>query len=44
MVFYGYTRIDPNLDIYIMRPDGSGLTRFTEDPGIDFEPDWQPVP
>jgi TolB protein len=44
VVFYGYTRVDPNLDIYIMRPDGSGLTRFTEDPGIDFEPDWQPVP
>ena len=44
VVFYGYTRIDPNPDIYIMRPDGSDLRRFTEDPGIDLEPDWQPVP
>jgi Tol biopolymer transport system component len=31
-----------NLDIYIMRPDGSGLTNLTNDPAHDVDPYWSP--
>src|SRR4051794_16766364 len=26
-----------------MNPDGTGLTRLTDDPGNDRTPDWQPI-
>ncbi len=31
-----------NLDIYSMRPDGSGLTNLTNDPAHDVDPYWSP--
>jgi TolB protein len=31
-----------NLDIYTMRPDGSGLTNLTKDPAHDVDPYWSP--
>lgn len=31
-----------NLDIYTMRPDGSGLTNLTKDPARDVDPYWSP--
>jgi Tol biopolymer transport system component len=31
-----------NDDIYVMNADGSGLTRLTEDPGADWDPNWSP--
>jgi hypothetical protein len=29
-------------DVYLMRPDGTGLTRLTEHPARDAEPSWSP--
>lgn len=31
-----------NLDIYTMRPDGSGLTNLTRNPAHDVDPYWSP--
>jgi Tol biopolymer transport system component len=31
-----------NYDIYDMRPDGSDVTRVTDDPAIDVDPSWSP--
>lgn len=31
-----------NLDIYTMRPDGSGLTNLTKNPAHDVDPYWSP--
>ncbi len=33
---------DGNSHIYLMNPDGSGLTRLTDDPGSDLFPAWSP--
>ena len=33
-----------NIDIWVMRADGSGATRLTSDREPDLSPDWQPVP
>src|SRR5438552_15997250 len=33
---------DDNVDIYVMAPDGSGLTRLTNDPASDAFPYWSP--
>lgn len=33
---------DPDTDIYLMRPDGSGVRRITTDPGNDNDPSWTP--
>ena len=33
---------DGNWDIYVMNADGSGVTRLTEHPEIDWGPDWSP--
>ncbi|MGD2206890.1 MAG: protein kinase [Anaerolineae bacterium] len=33
---------DGNLEIYVMRADGSGLTRLTTHPAVDGGPDWSP--
>ncbi|MCB0254041.1 MAG: PD40 domain-containing protein [Anaerolineae bacterium] len=31
-----------NSDVYVMNPDGTGLTRLTDDPGWDGTPAWSP--
>lgn len=31
-----------NLEIHTVRPDGSGLTRITRNPGADVSPSWSP--
>jgi len=33
---------DGNAEIYSMRPDGSGLTRLTNHPAEDVQPNWSP--
>ena len=33
---------DGNQEIYVMQPDGSGLTRITDNPALDTEPAWSP--
>ena len=32
----------PDLDLYVMRPDGSDLRRITRDGGNDVDPSWTP--
>lgn len=32
-----------NRDIYFMTVAGSGRTRLTTDPGVDFDPAWRPI-
>jgi Tol biopolymer transport system component len=32
---------DGNYEIYTMNADGSGQTRVTNNPAIDFSPDWK---
>ena len=36
------TRRDGNYEIYAVNVDGSGLTRLTEHPRVDADPDWSP--
>jgi Tol biopolymer transport system component len=33
---------DGNIDIYVMRPDGTEQTRITNDPAGESDPDWSP--
>ncbi len=33
-----------NRDIYIMLPDGSDRFQLTDDPAVDDDPDWSPLP
>ena len=33
---------DGNKDIYLIRADGGGLRKLTEDPGLEFSPAWVP--
>jgi TolB protein len=33
---------DGNLELYLVQPDGRGLTRLTDDPALDTDPDWSP--
>ena len=33
---------DGNFEIYVMNPDGGGLTRLTEDAAEDTQPTWSP--
>ncbi len=33
---------DGNWEIYLIQPDGSGLTRLTEDSKVDADPAWSP--
>ena len=35
---------DGNNEIYVMDADGSGLTRLTDDPAVDKDPVWSPLP
>ncbi len=32
----------PDLDVYVMRPDGTEVRRITTDPGNDHDPSWMP--
>jgi len=34
------SNVDGNHDIYTVNPDGSGLTRLTNDPADDVSPAW----
>ena len=34
---------DENFEIYTMRADGSGQVNRTRHPGVDIQPDWQPL-
>ena len=43
MAFEGMD-MEGNRDIYFMTVAGSGRTRLTTDPRIDFDPAWRPVP
>jgi len=36
------SRRDGPWDLYALRPDGSELTRLTDDSSIEFEPQWRP--
>jgi Tol biopolymer transport system component len=36
------SRRDGNYEIYIINLDGTGLTRLTDHPRVDVEPDWSP--
>ena len=43
----GYSPLGPiveNVEVYVMNTDGSGQTRLTDNPGIDTDPAWSPVP
>ena len=31
-----------NWDLYVVQPDGSGLTQLTDNPKLDGDPDWSP--
>ncbi|HOU13802.1 MAG TPA: hypothetical protein PKZ84_11870 [Anaerolineae bacterium] len=33
---------DGNEEIYVIQPDGSGLTRLTDNPAVDRDPAWSP--
>ncbi|NJC96647.1 MAG: hypothetical protein FIB03_09990, partial [Anaerolineae bacterium] len=35
---------DGNRDIYVMTATGGNRTRLTNDPSVDFDPSWRPIP
>jgi TolB protein len=37
-----YTRVEPEGDLYVIRPDGTGLRQLTSDPAFDRVPHWSP--
>ena len=39
---FASTRSANNPDIFVMRVDGTNVTRITEDPAIDDDPVWSP--
>src|SRR3954470_448250 len=41
-IAFSSDRDDPNYDIYSLNPDGTGLQRLTNDPGLDWWPSWSP--
>ncbi len=43
LTFEGRDNNTGNRDIYIMTVAGSGRTRLTNDPGVDFDPAWRPM-
>ena len=43
IVYEGMDPGDGNRDIYFMTITGSGRTRLTNDPKIDFDPAWRPI-
>ncbi len=48
VAFVNYTDDDPtaplgkDYDVFVMNPDGSGLTRLTHDRAVDSSPSWSP--
>jgi Periplasmic component of the Tol biopolymer transport system len=36
------SKLDGDVDIYVINMDGSGLQRLTDNPGVDTDPDWSP--
>jgi serine/threonine protein kinase len=44
LVFEGKDNSTGNWDIYFMTVAGSGRTRLTTDPEVDFDPAWRPSP
>ena len=43
LVFEGKDNSTGNWDIYFMTVAGSGRTRLTTDPEVDFDPAWRPI-
>ncbi|HEX9838248.1 MAG TPA: protein kinase [Anaerolineales bacterium] len=43
LVFEGKDNSTGNWDIYFMTVAGSGRTRLTNDPALDFDPSWRPI-
>jgi len=43
LVFEGKDNSTGNWDIYFMTVAGSGRTRLTTDPEVDFDPTWRPI-
>jgi eukaryotic-like serine/threonine-protein kinase len=43
LVFEGRDNGTGNWDIYFMTVAGSGRTRLTNDPALDFDPAWRPI-
>src|SRR5688500_15968877 len=37
-----HSNVDGNFEIYVIRPDGTNLTRVTDYPGLDQYPEWSP--
>ena len=37
-----HSNVDGNFEIYVIRPDGTDLTRVTDYPGLDQFPEWSP--
>lgn len=33
---------DGNFEVYVMKADGSGVTRLTDNPATDWSPAWSP--
>jgi len=44
IAFVSFQIDEGNIDIWSIHPDGTFLTRLTEDPAPDLSPDWQPLP
>ena len=40
--WFGARFEDLNIDIYTVNVDGTGLTRLTDHPAMDFDPVWSP--
>lgn len=38
-----HSNVDGNFEIYVIRPDGTDLTRVTDYPGVDQFPEWHAV-
>ena len=43
LVFEGLSE-DNNRDLFYMTLSGDQRTRLTQDPGVDFDPAWRPIP
>jgi eukaryotic-like serine/threonine-protein kinase len=44
LVFEGMDNTSGNRDVYYMTVLGSNRTRLTDDPAVDFDPAWRPMP
>ncbi len=43
LAFEGFSDNGNNRDIFFATLSGAQLTRFTKDPGVDFDPAWRPI-